>query len=174
MTRFQHHEMKVIYGQWLMAQDSQTAIDYLKECLIEAEKNAWGDSLLQCRILLALAHGQASQLDSALAQVEKAVGFASQEGYIEPFVTAGRPMVELLRLLLQRGGDKEQIGQIQAAFLPSNPVQPLLDPLTKRELEILRLMSAGLSNPEIAEKLIIATGTVARHTNNIFSKLDRN
>lgn len=172
ITRLQHHEMKVIYGRWLLSQNANEAIDHLKSCRAEAEDNGWGDSLLHCHILLALAHQQVLQIDSALDQVEQAVAFASPEGFIEPFVTAGRPMVELLRLLLQRGGNKEQIGRIQASFLPSNPVQPLIDPLTKREIEILRLMSAGLSNPEIADQLIIATGTVARHTNNIFGKLD--
>ncbi|MEM8861754.1 MAG: LuxR C-terminal-related transcriptional regulator, partial [Chloroflexota bacterium] len=171
-TRYQHHELKIIYGRWLLSQNPEKALAHLKTCEAEAAQNNWGDSLLHSYILQALAHQALSKMDSALGEVEKAVTYASTEGFIEPFVTAGRPMVELLRLLLQRGGNKEQIGQIQAAFLPSNPVQPLLDPLTKRELEILRLMSAGLSNPEIADQLIIATGTVARHTNNIFGKLD--
>lgn len=49
--------------------------------------------------------------------------------------------------------------------------QPLVDPLTPRELEVLNLMAAGLSNPQIAEKLIIAPGTVKAHTSNIYSKL---
>ncbi|MFT7585892.1 MAG: LuxR family maltose regulon positive regulatory protein [Cellvibrionaceae bacterium] len=76
------------------------------------------------------------------------------------------------RQLLQRGGNKEHIGRIQAAFLPvATTHQDLIDPLAKRELKILHLIAAGLSNPEIADQLIIATGTVARHTNNIFGKL---
>jgi LuxR family maltose regulon positive regulatory protein len=49
--------------------------------------------------------------------------------------------------------------------------QSLLDPLTERELEILRLMAEGMSNPEIAERLIISVGTVKWHTSQIFSKL---
>ncbi|MEM9776575.1 MAG: LuxR C-terminal-related transcriptional regulator [Chloroflexota bacterium] len=171
-TRYQHHELKVIFGRWLLSQSPDESLAYLQLCADEAIQNNWGDSRLQCVILQAIAYQQLGKMDSALEQTQKAVVLASPEGFVEPFVTAGRPMVELLRLLLQRGGNKEQIGQIQAAFLPSNPVQALLDPLTKREMEILRLMAAGLSNPEIAEQLIIATGTVARHTNNIFSKLD--
>jgi ATP/maltotriose-dependent transcriptional regulator MalT len=48
----------------------------------------------------------------------------------------------------------------------------LADPLSERELEVLRLVAAGLSNPEIAEHLFLSTGTVKRHVYNIFMKLD--
>ena len=46
-----------------------------------------------------------------------------------------------------------------------------MEPLTERELEILRLIDAGLANAEIARRLVIATGTVKRHLNNIYGKL---
>ena len=52
-----------------------------------------------------------------------------------------------------------------------NP-QPLLEPLSERELELLRLIADGLSNQEIAQKLIIAVGTVKAHTASIYGKLD--
>ena len=172
MPRVMHHLLMTIYGRWLLTQDIPAAIAHLKRCEEEAENNFWGDCLLEILILLAIAFQQNGQLQSALSHLEKAVNLAEQEGYIEPFVTAGQPMVILLRQLLQQGGSKEQIGRIQAAFLPATTThQDLIDPLTNRELEILRLMAEGFSNPEIAEHLIIATGTVARHTNNIFGKL---
>jgi ATP/maltotriose-dependent transcriptional regulator MalT len=53
----------------------------------------------------------------------------------------------------------------------SNP-QPLIEPLTDRELDVLRLMGLGLSNPQIAEQLVVANGTVKAHTNSIFGKLN--
>ncbi|MEA3440815.1 MAG: response regulator transcription factor, partial [Chloroflexota bacterium] len=52
------------------------------------------------------------------------------------------------------------------------PQQPLTDPLSERELQVLGLIAAGLSNREIADELVIATGTVKRHINHIYSKLD--
>ena len=51
------------------------------------------------------------------------------------------------------------------------PAQPLVQPLTEREIEILRLVDDGLSNSEIADKLIVTVGTVKKHLNNIFGKL---
>ncbi len=56
---------------------------------------------------------------------------------------------------------------------PARP-DPLIEPLTERELEVLRLVSAGLANAEIAHRLCIANGTVKRHTNNIYGKLGVN
>jgi predicted ATPase/DNA-binding NarL/FixJ family response regulator len=61
--------------------------------------------------------------------------------------------------------------ELEDVALARNVEQPLLDPLTPRELEILQMIAAGLSNPEIAEKLVIAPGTVKAHTSSIYSKL---
>lgn len=61
--------------------------------------------------------------------------------------------------------------QTEAGALPSTPIEPLVEPLSPRELEVLRLIDQGLSNPEIAEKLVLAPSTVKSHINNIYSKL---
>ena len=54
---------------------------------------------------------------------------------------------------------------------PTSVPQPLIEPLSERELEVLRLIAVGYSNQEIADRLIIAEGTVKRHINNIYGKL---
>lgn len=54
---------------------------------------------------------------------------------------------------------------------PTAPNQPLIEPLSERELEILRLVNAGLSNSAIADRLIVTVGTVKKHLNNVFGKL---
>jgi predicted ATPase len=62
-------------------------------------------------------------------------------------------------------------GHQPSAISPVEMIQPLMDPLTKRELEVLRLISAGLSNREIAERLFIGLSTVKKHINRMYSKL---
>jgi LuxR family maltose regulon positive regulatory protein len=77
---------------------------------------------------------------------------------------------------------KKYIGDILAAVSPETAVRaevrpaalaqpPLIEPLSDREVEVLRLIDQGLSNPEIAAKLVLSIGTVKVHTHNIFSKL---
>ncbi len=64
------------------------------------------------------------------------------------------------------------VNRQERVFHPSSRgPQPLVEPLSERELEVLRLIADGLSNAEIAEKLVIAQGTVKRHINNIYGKL---
>ncbi|NIP52112.1 MAG: response regulator transcription factor, partial [Phycisphaerae bacterium] len=55
---------------------------------------------------------------------------------------------------------------------PTSPTQPLVDPLTERELEVLQLISLGKTNQEIADKLFVVLGTIKAHNNRIYSKLD--
>ena len=65
----------------------------------------------------------------------------------------------------------EASGRAGAGRRPTSAPQPLIEPLSERELEVLRLIAAGYSNQEIADRLIIAQGTVKRHINNIYGKL---
>jgi LuxR family maltose regulon positive regulatory protein len=65
-------------------------------------------------------------------------------------------------------------GVRQESTLTGHDDQPLIDPLSERELELLQLLADGLSNQEIAERLIIAVGTVKAHTVNIYRKLNVN
>jgi LuxR family maltose regulon positive regulatory protein len=71
--------------------------------------------------------------------------------------------------------DAEAQKRKDESYLPPTPlppsVQPLIEPLTPREREVLQLIAAGLSNPEIAEELVIAVTTVKTHVKNIYGKL---
>jgi LuxR family maltose regulon positive regulatory protein len=98
------------------------------------------------------------------------------------FVDEGLPMV---RLLQKMNGEKAVLKRYchtlltafaaQAETQPSSPnPQPLVDPLSERELEILALIAAGLKNKEIAEQLVISVNTVLYHNKNIYSKLGVN
>ena len=87
--------------------------------------------------------------------------------------------LRILAALLTRVQREARLGEswqnyvatLLTTFAPHPATQPLVDPLSDRELEVLDLIAAGLSNQEIADKLIIAEGTVKKHIHNIFGKL---
>jgi LuxR family maltose regulon positive regulatory protein len=92
------------------------------------------------------------------------------------FVDEGEPMAGLLRLALREGVEPDYTGKLLICF--SGPTEPsvtgdyaLVEPLSERELEVLRLIAAGLSNQEIAQELVIAVSTVKSHINHIYGKL---
>jgi LuxR family maltose regulon positive regulatory protein len=85
-------------------------------------------------------------------------------------------MTRLLRLALSRGIAPDYVSRLLGAIdeeveLAPPAMESLIEPLTERELEVLRLIVAGLSNPEIAEELFIAISTVKSHVNHIYGKL---
>jgi LuxR family transcriptional regulator, maltose regulon positive regulatory protein len=73
-------------------------------------------------------------------------------------------------MLALEPGQDDTTSVTGAQRLPSDQVG-LLEPLSPRELEVLRLLAQGLSNPQIAERLVVSVGTVKTHTHNIFAKL---
>ena len=82
-------------------------------------------------------------------------------------------MAALLRVAASRGIALDYVSKLLAAFEEvAAPSAPLIEPLTERELEVLRLLAAGLSNREIAAQLFLAVGTVKKHTSNIYGKLN--
>jgi LuxR family maltose regulon positive regulatory protein len=134
-------------------------------------------SAIKILALQALASQRHGDSERALSSLTRALSLAQPEGYVRTFVDEGEPMARLLRLALSQGIAPHYVAQLVAAFgeeaeLPSPGMESLIEPLTERELEVLRLIVAGLSNPEIAEELFIAVSTVKSHVNHIYGKLD--
>jgi LuxR family maltose regulon positive regulatory protein len=138
--------------------------------------------------LQALAHQDLGQGEKALGRLEQALRLAEPEGYVRLFVDEGAPMAALLAHL-PTARDRRQAAperavlayarRLLAALAPSRPTEraarpaaSLLDPLSEREVEVLRLIVAGLSNRAIAARLYLAVSTVKWYVNTIFSKLD--
>ena len=118
--------------------------------------------------------------ESALSILSESLAHALPGGVIQPFVDLGQPMAQLLNRVRAEDEVLRFIGKILAAFrsaedraeIPLLVVQQSrVDPLSKRELEVLQLLAERLSNREIADKLFISLGTVKRHTANIYQKL---
>jgi LuxR family maltose regulon positive regulatory protein len=116
--------------------------------------------------------------------LERALTLAEPEGYVRIFVDEGLPMARLLSEAAAHGVKPDYIGKLLAEFeaekqksedksyLPSvSPAQPLIEPLSQRELEVLQLIAQGLSNREIGERLFLALDTIKGHNRRIYDKL---
>ena len=116
--------------------------------------------------------------------LERALTMAEPEGYIRTFVDEGAPMAALLRRVESQGVAPAYVSKLLDALDAEAPMrrdstgpaspkaEPLEELLSGREREVLRLIAAGLSNRDIAQELVLATGTVKKHINNIFTKLN--
>ncbi len=108
--------------------------------------------------------------------IRKALALARPEGYARLFLDEGSPMARLLRTVVTHGPGAEHASHLltfsdAGPRTPSGEVPPLVEPLSERELQVLRLIAAGLSNREIAEELVIAFSTAKWHVSNTYGKL---
>ena len=132
---------------------------------------------IEALALLALAHDATGDAPQALATLEEALTRASVEGFVRVFIDAGPPMNTLLKAALRRGGRGAEHAAAVLAVGGSRPsgAQPVLvDDLSRRERDVLRLLRTDLSGPEIAAELVVSLNTVRTHTRNVFMKLGVN
>ena len=172
----------------VLAAQGQTeeALRLIDRLIDAAEKTGREGSkikLLALRAVTLLAHRDKA---GAPAPLEHALALAEPEGYVRTFVDEGEPMVKLLfdvRLSVARDRrvdariSPEYVGELLATIEQPPPrrtppgVEPLSEPLSDRELEVLRLVAAGMKNAEIARELFVVVGTVKTHLNSAYRKL---
>ncbi len=160
----------------------QAAMTLLARLLAAAETGGRMGSVIEILLLQALAYEVQDKIPAAMAPLARALILAEPAGYVRLFVDEGAPMAELLRRLKEEDGRlKAYLQKLRAAFgeqatiHPSSSIlHPLVEPLSERELEVLRLLGTELSGPEMARQLIISLNTLRTHTKNIFSKLGVN
>ena len=114
----------------------------------------------------------------AMTPLERSLTLAEPGGFIRIFVDEGPPMETLLKWMKAEDGRiKEYVRTLLAAFADKESFpsalspQPLIEPLSDRELEVLHLIAEGLSNREIGLRLYLSPNTIKRHNNNIYEKL---
>jgi LuxR family transcriptional regulator, maltose regulon positive regulatory protein len=125
-------------------------------------------------LLRAQLHTAQDDEHAALADLQRAVELAAPEGYVQRFVNAGPSMAALLRQL-QRRTHIPYIETLLTAFpsssSSSSPPSPLIEPLSGRELDVLRLMAEGLTYQEVADRLVVSVNTVRFHVKSLYGKL---
>jgi LuxR family maltose regulon positive regulatory protein len=136
------------------------------------EEQGQSGLLIEILLIEALIHQVKRNHPDALRALTECVVLAEPEQYVRLFLDAGKSVFELLSMALDEGIAPEYVSSLIDAFKQDDTLkQPLVDPLSTRELEVLRLLNDGASNGAIAEKLVIAVGTVKRHTLKIYQKL---
>src|SRR5215213_4578254 len=161
--------------------DTSTALAVLASWRQQVEAKSWADERLKVLVLQAVALHTHGEKDKAMQMLADALALAEPGGFIRIFVDEGEPMNQLLSEAMAQGLMPDYTGKLLAAFETDkqkakdsshlSPAQPLLEPLSPRELEVLKLIAQGLSNHEISERLFLALDTVKGHNRRIYDKL---
>jgi LuxR family maltose regulon positive regulatory protein len=156
----------------------QGALELLKRLLEAAEAGGRTGSVIELLVLQALAYQTRGTIPAALVALTRALELAESEGYVRIFIDEGDPMAVLLEEAVKRGTALHYARQLLHAFGPaavSTPAESALrEPLSDRELDVLRLLSTEMDGPEIARELVVSLNTVRTHTKHIYSKLGVN
>ncbi|HVN55059.1 MAG TPA: LuxR C-terminal-related transcriptional regulator [Anaerolineaceae bacterium] len=181
---------------YLAQKSPKLATQILESLIPEAEQAGRSHHLIELLALSALGHAELGQSELAKAALRKALSLAAPEGYQRVFLDEGEGM----RLLIKKtspGKDRFLLAYIDgllSAFIgPTvesqstlagqpgqaishqgsaiSPIENLIEPVSEREIDVLRLIAQGLSNQEIAGHLYVAVSTVKTHINNIYGKL---
>ncbi len=173
------------------------AVGLLERLLQTAEAGERTGSAIEILAQLALAHAAQGDVSSALLPLSRALRLAEPEGYARIFVDEGAPMAELLAQSAERRAQSDPIRMYAERLLSAFPAEQrgemshpsqaeavlrstlepsnaLVEPLTERERDVLRLLETELSGPEIARELTIGLSTVRTYTKSIYRKLNVN
>ena len=183
LREFEHITLaRLMIAQYRQDRDDrviQDLIGFMERLLKAAEEGGRLGSIIEILALQALAYQAVENIPRAHSILGRALTLAEPEGYLRVFVREGPPMEALLKKVkVEDGKVKEYMHKLLTAFngaeshLPIS--QPLLDPLSERELEVLALIAQGLTNQEIGRRLYLSLNTVKVHTRNIYSKLGVN
>ena len=157
----------------------------LLRLLAAAEAGEHTAAMIEILVLQALTFQAEDNKTQALNALMRAITLAKPGGYVRIFVGEGPPIARLLYEILSRGIAPDYVQQLLAAFPDTEPEQAVsskdevledewIEPLSKRELEVLQFVADGLTNQEVASRLYLSLNTVKAHTRTIYSKLGVN
>jgi LuxR family maltose regulon positive regulatory protein len=185
--RYEDESTHITQARIWIAQKKPDQAARLLSCLEEAaQAGGRHGRLIEILTLRALALQAAGEITQALAVLTKSLTLAETDRFVRVFLDEGLPMKMLLtrwlahsssrfpreygiRLLSQFDGE-QHVRMASQEKIPST--NDLVEPLSPRELEVLRLMALGRTNLEIARQLIVSRGTIKAHTASIYRKLE--
>jgi LuxR family maltose regulon positive regulatory protein len=155
------------------------ALGLLGRLLHAAEVGGRTGSVIEILVLQALGQQIRGDVPAALVPLGQALTLAEPEGYARVFLDEGAPMAALLTAAAQRGIATGYVRRLLAAVGDTEPArssggESLIQPLSDREVDVLRLLATDLGGPDIARQLVVSLNTVRTHTKNIYAKLGVN
>lgn len=192
LREFEHVTLaRVLLARYTTDGDTSSLNDasrLLQRLLPAAVAGGRTGSVIEILVLLALAQLNGGDPVGAVAPLEEALTLAEPEGYVRVFVGEGPPMKSLLTIVMKRragwnyvrrllagGTDNDQTARTTTSDDPATRRDPgLVEPLSERELEVLRLLATDLDGPGIARRLFVSVNTIRTHTKSIYAKLGVN
>jgi LuxR family maltose regulon positive regulatory protein len=166
--------------QVFLAQKQYTKVlERVAQILEDLEKRASGYELVRILIWQTLAYHGLRQEAQAIASLRHALTLAAPEGYVRSFIGAGAALISLLHQARAAGIEPDYVNKLLASverrdkcqLSKAAPTTHLVEPLSEREMDVLKLLAQGYSNKKIAGTLIVAPETVHKHLNNIYGKM---
>ena len=178
-------------------QTLQDAAGLLDRLLAAAKEGGRLGTVIELNVLRAIAHHAGGSRDQSLKALGQAVDLAQADGWVRVFVDAAPVLTDLLQELATRQPQSDHVQELLAAVTAAGspateavdetgnetgpgtapgtgPDMALVDPLSERELDVLRLLASDLGGPAIARQLIVSMNTIRTHTKHIYTKLDVN
>ena len=139
----------------------------------QAQKAGRMARIIEIGVVAALAFQMKGETAVSLQTLRSVLKLTQPEGYVQLFTELGQPMRELLSQI-PATDRSNYVNKLLRAFSTPPLASPLIDPLSPRELDVLRLIVAGLSNKQIAAELVVSLNTVKKHSTHIYEKLSVN
>ena len=196
LYRLRKYELIVLSRLLILQGKSEYALGVLERLIPVAKRQQRPSLMIEIHLLKALAHNHCGRRDEALASLEQGLELAEPEGYTRPFVDLGEPLRLLIadfrawierqqrgklgacaytyaeKLLAVLGGTSPSSHDMAFSAIqnPKSEIEHLLEPLSEREMDVLRLLDSSLSTAEMADALFVSVHTVRSHLKSVYSK----